>query len=414
MRIVLTAQGTRGDVQPFILLGVELSRRGHDVLLVGPPSFRGAAEGVGLSFAGLGADYERYYAGQQIGAHVDAGAFGATRQALDALEKEAFEALPELVTGADLVLATGVATASRSAAETAGADYRFIAQCVRLIPSDHHAPVFVTANTWPRMLNRLTWQPFTKAAKPGDAWNARRAALGLPRVERGYTHMLGWPALTILAADELLAPLPSDLVGRVVQTCAIQPAPGQGLTPSVEEFLAAGEPPVYVGFGSLPGSKDADFLGKLARGLADRGLRSLIAAAPGTGGGPLPEGAMRVGDVPHASLFPRLAAVVHHGGAGVTQAAARAGVPQLVVPFMLDQPYWGWRVSETGLGRVLPRAKANARTVGEAVADLVTSAEIAARADEVAQALHGRDGVQETADAILASVGAEARGAATA
>jgi vancomycin aglycone glucosyltransferase len=407
VRIVLTAQGTRGDVQPFLLLGAELQRRGHDVLLVGPPSFADRAARSKVPFAPMGADYEEYYGRQAIGSRMDATAFGATRRALDALEQEAFDKLPGLVEGADLVLATGVASASRSAAETTGAQYRFMAQCVRLVPSDHHAPVFVTANGWPRMLNRIAWKPFTGVARPGDAWNTRRAVLGLAPVERGYAHMLGFPEAPILASDADLEPLPPDLAGLVTQTCAIQPTAKQALAPDVEEFLAKGEAPVYIGFGSLPRSTDPTFLDDLVDGLGARGLRAIIAGAEDA-----PRlrdrGArvLQVGDVPHPSLFPRLAAVVHHGGAGVTQAAARAGVPQVVIPFMLDQHYWAWRVSETGVGCALPRPKVTSRRLGDVVERTAGSSDVRSRAARMAASLRDRDGAVETADAVIASLGA--------
>jgi vancomycin aglycone glucosyltransferase len=413
VRIVLTAQGTRGDVQPFILLGAELQRRGHDVLLVGPPSFEDQSRRAGLAFHGMGAAYEVYYASQAIGDRVNAAAFGATRQALNELEQEAFGTLPGLADGADLVLATGVATASRSAAEAAGADYRFIAQCVRVIPSEYHAPVFVTANTWPRLLNRMTWKPFQGAAKPGDTWNARREALGLPRVARGYAHMLGAPQQPVLAADAALAPLPPDLAGSVVQTCAIQSSSDEPLPAEVAAFLAAGDAPVYIGFGSLPRSKDPAFVRDVVSGLMARGHRVIVggsgadvAEAAGS------EGVLAVASVPHPALFPHVSAVVHHGGAGVTQAAARAGAPQIVVPFMLDQHYWAWRVVETGVGLAMPRARVGGRRLGDAIERVTGPATVQARARLVSEQARGRDGARETADAVLNA--AEGSGAAVA
>jgi vancomycin aglycone glucosyltransferase len=121
------------------------------------------------------------------------------------------------------------------------------------------------------------------------------------------------------------------------------------LAPEIEEFLANGEPPIYLGFGSMPAPKSVSrtlvdavrAVGRrtiLSRGWAELGL---IDEAPDC---------IAVGDVSHQSLFPRMAAVVHHGGAGTLASAARAGVPQVVVPMFGDQFYWANRVRALGMG----------------------------------------------------------------
>jgi vancomycin aglycone glucosyltransferase len=130
------------------------------------------------------------------------------------------------------------------------------------------------------------------------------------------------------------------------------------LPEKLDAFLASGPPPVYFGFGSMTDARPGETTGTLLEAARRAGFRALISQGwAGLADGPLPSEAMSVGPVSHARLFPRVAAVVHHGGAGTTTAAARAGVPQLVVPHLVDQYYWQERVLALGLGPRAPRRR---------------------------------------------------------
>jgi vancomycin aglycone glucosyltransferase len=144
-----------------------------------------------------------------------------------------------------------------------------------------------------------------------------------------------------VAVDQALAAVPGDCPFAYDQIRCLHPFTPEPLPADLEQFLAAGPPPVYLGFGSMtdpdPGATTRRFLDAIAqlggRALISRGWARL-------GAGPLPAGVMAIDPVSHVSLFPRLAAVVHHGGAGTTHTAARAGVPQVIVPHVLDQFYF--------------------------------------------------------------------------
>ena len=122
-------------------------------------------------------------------------------------------------------------------------------------------------------------------------------------------------------------------------------------SPALQAFLAAGAPPVYIGFGSMAGRNPEQLATLVLEALAQSGQRGLLL----TGWGGLrpetvPDSVFVVDSAPHCWLFPRMAAVVHHGGAGTTAEGLRAGVPSVIVPFVLDQPFWGARVKALGLG----------------------------------------------------------------
>ena len=142
------------------------------------------------------------------------------------------------------------------------------------------------------------------------------------------------------------------------------------------EFLEAGEPPLYVGFGSMTVEDPEDVTRAVIEAVRKAGRRAVLSA--GWGGlaskGGLAAGGeevLFVGDVPHGWLFPRMAGVVHHGGAGTTASAFRAGVPQMAVPFLADQPFWGQRIADLGAGPPpLPVAKLDASSLCRALSQM--------------------------------------------
>ncbi len=181
----------------------------------------------------------------------------------------------------------------------------------------------------------------------GAALNTHRASIGLPPVDNVRAHILGdqpW-----LAADPTLGPWqePTDL--DVVQTGAWILPDERPLPAELEAFLEAGTPPVYVGFGSM--RAPTDFARVAIEAIRAQGRRAIVSR----GWADLAliddrNDCFVVGEVNQQALFGRVAAVVHHGGAGTTTTATRAGAPQVVVPQVVDQPYWAGRVADLGIG----------------------------------------------------------------
>jgi vancomycin aglycone glucosyltransferase len=196
-----------------------------------------------------------------------------------------------------------------------------------------------------RVLNDLDVQSYN--ALFGAALNTHRAAIGLPPVDNVRDHILtGHPWL---AADPDLAPWPEPADPGVVQTGAWILPDERPLPAELEAFLDAGPPPVYVGFGSM--RAPADVARVAIEAIRAQGCRVLIAR----GWADLAlvddrDDCFAVGEVNQQALFGRVAAVVHHGGAGTTTTATRAGAPQVVVPQWADQPYWASRVADLGIG----------------------------------------------------------------
>jgi UDP:flavonoid glycosyltransferase YjiC (YdhE family) len=162
-------------------------------------------------------------------------------------------------------------------------------------------------------------------------------------------------------------------------------------------FLANGPPPVYVGFGSMTGTDPARLTGVTLEALRQSGRRGvLLSGWAGLAEGDLPDTILRLDAVPHEWLFPRMAAVVHHGGIGTTHTALRAGVPNVVVPFFGDQPFWGDRVHSLGAGpRPVLQGDLTAEHLAEALRAATSDEVMRARAAEVGRRIQAEDGVGE-------------------
>ena len=405
MRIVLAADGTRGDIHPFLALAQVLAARGADVLLCAPPDFAGEAGDRGIAYRSVGLDVKAFLERQAAAVHgttldVIRAAKGAVRENLPLQ----MAALADAARGADLVIGCSTQLAAATAAELHGARYRFVAYVPGLIPAPDSVPFVLP---YPRLRGpavRAAWWALRRMfdALVGRALTRERRALGLPPVRSVLDHLLGGHVL--LAAEADLAPPPRaarirvDTIGCLHPFDEDAPLPGK-----LETFLAAGPPPVYVGFGSMTDPAPAATTRLVLAALERAGVRAILSQGwAGLGEGALPESVMTIGAVPHAALFRRVAAVVHHGGAGTTTTAARAGAPQIVVPHLLDQYYWASRVADLGLGTAIAsRRRLTADALAGAFAALADNELLTSRAAELGERLRAAIAGRDVAAAVL-------------
>jgi vancomycin aglycone glucosyltransferase len=231
----------------------------------------------------------------------------------------------------------------------------------------------------------------------GAPLNRHRAAIDLPPVGDVQRHM--FTARPWLAADPVLAPWPASESEAVVQTGAWILQDERSLSPELERFLDAGDPPIFFGFGSM---RAPEHLGQAmvgaARGVGRRAIVSQGWAELSVNAAD--RDCFVVGEANLRALFTRVGAIVHHGGAGTTTLAALAGAPQVVVPQMYDQHYWARRVSELGIGIAhapgVPTAESLTTALGPALA-----ADVRLRARSIAAAVR-RDGARVAAAALIA------------
>jgi vancomycin aglycone glucosyltransferase len=347
MRVLLSTHGSRGDVEPLVALAVRLRELGAEVRVCAPPDLAEPLARVGLPLVPVGPPSRPMMHGS------------ATPPSAAELPRIAagwvavhFAAMMAAARGCDALVASGtMQIGARSVAEKLGIRYVYAHYCPKFLRSPHHPPPTYPDRPFPPDVtdNRVLWDLAiqTVNALYGPEFNNQRASIGLPPVDNPFDHIhtdQPW-----LAADPVLGPWQDTADLDAVQTGAWILPDERPLPAGLEAFLQAGPAPVYVSFGSMRAPEDAARVAIEA--IRAQGRRVLI----GRGWADLDliddrDDCFAVGEVNQQALFGRVAAVMHHGGAGTTTTATRAGTPQVVVPQILDQPYWAARVAALGIG----------------------------------------------------------------
>jgi sterol 3beta-glucosyltransferase len=423
VHVLLLTLGSRGDIEPFLALGIGLRAAGHEATLC---------------------------ASRHFGAWIEA--HGVRHAPMD----DGFLELLHSPTGREGLERSGsffgmLSTALRLARQVGPMQVRIqqdcwaAAQACRPDLIVHHlkimgAPDIAHALGVPAVLVPLVPMVQPTAARPcpvlptwPDRWAgaaARRAGYhlvntlasrfgtgpvkrwrreqGLPVRPRAMDlrhDAAGRPVPLLHAHSECLLPRPPDWPPQAVATgfWRLPPARDWQPPPALQAFLDAGPPPVYVGFGSMAGRNPTRLAATVIDALTQAGLRGVLAR--GWGGleaGTAPSHIHLIEEAPHDRLLPLMAAVVHHGGAGTTAAALRAGRPSVICPFFGDQPFWGRVVHEAGLGPApLPQRHLSAARLAAAMREAVHSDAMRHAAEAMGRRLSAEDGVGRAVEWLL-------------
>lgn len=408
MRITIIAPGSRGDVEPYVALGQGLARAGHAVRLVTHQDFEALVTAHGIEFRAVEGSVQDIAQGADMRNLIEGGNFLAImRQMAKESERGALRLASAALAACretDLVLAgigglyTGIALAEKLSLPLLQAYY------IPFTPTRAY-PSFLmpTAPSWAGgRLNRLShhlvrqimWQAFRRA----DGM-ARRQVLGLPAAPLSGPYrspcLRGRPILYGFSPAVVPAPPDWPATAHVTGYWFLDGADDWTPPPALARFLEAGPPPVYVGFGSMSSRRPEETADLVLQALARSGQRAVLLA--GWGGlrpTEVPDSVFLLESAPFSWLFPRMAAVVHHGGAGTTAAGLRAGVPSVVVPFFGDQPYWGQRVAALGAGPApIPRKRLTAERLADAIRLAVRNQDMRWRASALGARIREEDGV---------------------
>ena len=403
MRVMLSTIGSRGDVQPLVALASHLRGLGHEARVCVPPDFREWIEGLGIPVIPIGPEVRKFAASRPMATPQAPPTAEQRRQMAEATVAAQFETIGAAAQDCDVIVAaTALQIAARSVAEKMGIPYIFAAYSPTVLPSSHHAPPPLPplAGQAPAATNdnRELWAQDAARFHDlfGAALNAHRASLGLAPVSDARSHMVGdrpW-----LAADPTLGPWPDSAEGGVFQTGAWILADERPLSEELNRFLDSGEPPIYFGFGSSRAPQTAGpvmlqaarALGR--RAIVSRGWFDLTLVENDAD-------CLSIGEVNVLALFSRVAAVVHHGGAGTTTATALAGAPQVVIPDRYDQHYWAQRVRALGLGVAHPPGAPTVDSLTGAL-ERALQPDVVARARSMAPEVR-RDGTEIAAERLL-------------
>ena len=168
------------------------------------------------------------------------------------------------------------------------------------------------------------------------------------------------------------------------------------------DFLQYGSPPVYIGFGSMSNRNPEQTADLVIEALTLTNQRAvLLSGWGGLQGTNMPDSIFMIDSIPHSWLFPRVSAVVHHGGASTTAAGLKAGIPSVVIPFFGDQPFWGQRVADLGVGaKPIPRKRLTAERLAKAIQEVVTNEDMRRRAMKLGKQIQTENGIESAVEII--------------
>lgn len=423
-KILILTLGTRGDVQPFVALARGLQRAGHEAVIATDAEFESFVRDHAIDFRPISGRFlqlARSDAGLQA---IDAAGGRGSKLALLALLKQALPLLREMLQSIWDVAQDANANAIVYHPKTmAGAHLReklsvpvFAGFGIpALSPTARFANPLITVRNLGSRLNRLSYRLFDLAStapyrKLIGEW--RRDVLGLKSASiagsAAGSAMVPANMPKLYHYSTHVVPRPPDWDANNVVTGYWFLDRDDGWRPShaLMNFLDAGDAPVYVGFGSMP-SRDAEAKTRLVVDAVRRtGKRAVIATgwgglARGTAG----EDIFVLDAAPHDWLFPRMSAVVHHGGAGTTAAGLRAGKPTVICPFFGDQPFWGERVRALGVGPPpIPQKSLTSERLAQAIDQATSDAAMRERAEALGAAIRREDGVGCAVETIVAQL----------
>ncbi len=412
MKILLLTIGSRGDVQPFVALGQGLVAAGHDVTVATCARFQGFIESHGLAYGFISDDLLKIVDSDQGKALMEdtrgilkivmanirlARQISPIQQrAVDQSWDVAQEVLP------DLVCFHPKALLGPAIAEKLQIPGIMASPLPFLVPTSEYPCMGFPALPLGGWYNRLTYKIVhvmirAFAGKYVRIWR-RRTNTTAPRTNLALLHdQAGRPIPALHAFSRYVLPEPTDWPETAVAAGYWFLDAKEDWTPPSEltDFLEAGPPPIYVGFGSMSGRDPQRLSLAFVEALQRGGHRGILATGwGGLDAVDLPNTILRIDEAPHDWLFPRVAAVVHHGGAGSTAAGLRAGKPTLICPFFADQPFWGSTVQLSGAGpEPIPQKNVSAETLAPALEQLVSNIEMREKAETIAAGLAQEDGV---------------------
>ncbi len=419
MNILILTAGSRGDVQPYVALGLGLQAAGYHVRIAAHHTFREFVQEHGLGFAPIAGDPRQIMlqeAGQKL-LSANTNPIALLRRTFEAAQPILFQTFDDYrraAQDADLLLFHLLtALPADSIAEDLGIPalpaYLQHVHATMRYPTPAAAPLPRALSFLNGVYNRLTYAladtVFWRAIRPlTNRWRTR--TLGLPPypprspfkewVTAHRPFLYGFSPSVVPPAPEWGEEIHVTGYWFLDDGATWQPPA------DLAAFLASGPPPVYIGFGSMVTREAEEITEIVLRALALTGQRGLLLT--GWGGikdRDLPEGVFCIASAPHDWLFPRMAAVVHHGGAGTTAAGLRAGVPTVVVPFFGDQFFWGRRVADLGVGPApLPRRRLTAERLAAAITRAVHDEALRARAAALGERIRAEEGVARAVEVI--------------
>jgi len=412
-RIVITTWGSLGDLYPYLAIGLGLKARGHDVIIGAAECYREKIEKRGLGFRAVRPDCTWLENPEIVRhtAHPRWGMIRAARMVLIAL-RESYEDTLAAAQGADLLLSSLATLVPRLVAEKRGIPWVSAMHVPTLFFSAYDPPLlpgFAGLSRTLRFLGPAFWGPLGRFLIWATRWMARplyrlRQEIGLPPANEVNPLVEGYsPGLHLALFSKHFLDKQPDWPTQTLVTGFpwYDTDASTGLPAALAQFLDDGPPPIVFTLGTAVAADAGTFYESSVRAARLLGYRAvLILKDPRNRPPLLPDGVAAFEYAPFTQLFPRAAAIVHHGGIGTIGLAMRSGRPMLVMPCAWDQPDNAERVARKGISRTISRHRYTPARVAAELRRLLNDPAYERRAAEVGEQMRQEDGVQVACDAL--------------
>lgn len=417
LKITILVVGSRGDVQPYLALGVELKRRGHSVRIAAPLLFENWIRTFGLEYAPVRFNPQEYLKSPQMQKLMQSRNIIRLLRDMERLmepyQRSMFQDFWQASQDASAIICQAVPIGGTDIAEK----QRIPCICGQLIPvnpTGEFPAISMPAVPWLPRYFRSQYHRWTHLLVELGIWLGTKRAvnrwreqtLGLPVIPRSgyYDNLRAWQIPIIFGFSPNIIPRPADWPAwhSISGYWFLEPDTGWQPPAGLVQFLDSSPAPVFIGFGSMMDNQPEKLTRMAIDALAQAGQRGvLLTGWAGLGQQALPETIYKLESAPFDWLFPQMAAVVHHGGAGTTSAALRCGTPAIITPFIADQFGWGRIVSDLGLSPApLPIKKLTARRLAENIRDLLQNQEMHSRVAKCGEKIRSEAGTKRAADIV--------------
>jgi sterol 3beta-glucosyltransferase len=415
MRICIIAPGSRGDVQPYVALGNGLKKSGHSVRVVTNLNYETLVSSYGLESWPIESDMQEIIENETMREALEKGSLFTSMAQMGKLMKRGALHLTErslaASQGMDIVVA-GIGGLFIGLSVSEKLNIPFLqAFNVPFTPTRAFPGVFLPKlpnllwGSFNRLSHHLTrqivWQTFRPAAKL-----VRQQTLGLSQESFWGPFKADYfkRSAIIYGFSPLVIPRPSDWKSNIFVTgyWFLDPPDDWSPPSQLMKFLQSAPTPIYIGFGSMSNRKPEETTNLILQALQRTKQRAILFSGwSGLNKSDLPDSVLLVDSIPHSWLLPRVAAAIHHGGAGTTASGLAAGIPSVIIPFHGDQPFWGQRILALGVGpKPIPRRQLSVELLAQAIEESVNDKEMRRRAEDLGTKIRAEDGIGRAIEVI--------------
>lgn len=413
MNVFIATAGSRGDVQPFVALGQGLQQAGHNVTLCTCSSFKSFITEHGLTYGYMNNDFINLVGSETGHKAIEGGnnPFDLIKTSLTLLKETKalnWDMLQDAWNAAqaaqpDIIIFHPKVLAGSHIAEKLGIPAIMALLSPAIVPTTEFAATGFPDLKLGAKYNKLSYAILRRGYNMYNniVNEFRQETLGLNPIPKGQDPLKmsnGKPISVLHGYSGHISPRPKDwpYSAHITGYWFLENSENYQPPSDLVDFLATGEPPIYIGFGSMAGRNPERIASIVVEAIQQSEIRGIVAT--GWGGlkaTHLPKNIFKLENVSHDWLFPQVSAVIHHGGAGTTAAGLRAGKPTIIYPFLIDQPYWGERVYTLGAGsKPIPQKNLTAMKLAAAIRKVTTESSIRETAERLSNKLKSEDGIR--------------------